>query len=515
MEQFSKIKQRIKRNAFLRSGILGGGLAVVAVSVPVVVFGLMEKAVPWLWVILGGVGLGALLFGVLLLCLYPFKKRLARRLDRTLGGEKTQTMVEFSEHEDAMSVLQRNDTEDRLGKLPKELYSFKHAWQCIVAACLAVVTAASAVTVTLLPEISGGGGDGSRPPAQEEEGDIYFSFSDYQMAALRQLINEIKTSNMAQGLKEFSIAQVEGLLEKLPTVLLRSEMVELVCDVIANVDQAVENVNTGYDLATTMTQTGQPLVMMLGNAVGCVELERFAEYYQACKEGFKPFTETVTDEGEDEGVDPRDGGEETPAEPEKGGLAKQNLTQFSIALTSALVASNVPENDALYKAVKGLHDQLFSLSQMISYFDVAGWENRMEKVFGDCMETFVNAMSAEIANDETRDYIIRKLKEVFDLKQEELPVLSRDFVPAEIDMEKENDDELNSGGLGTGDYNFPSDELIYNPATGEHVRYGELLAEYYNRYTEALKNGEIDPELEMILQAYFDMLSATQKQPNE
>ena len=239
MEQFSKIKQRIKRNAFLRSGILGGGLAVVAVSVPVVVFGLLKKAVPWLWVILGGVGLGALLFGILLLCLYPFKKRLARRLDKMLGGEKTQTMVEFSEHEDAMSILQRNDTEDRLGKLPKEVYSFKHAWQCIVAACLAVVTAASAVTVTLLPEISGGGGDGSRPPAQEEEGDIYFSFSDYQMAALRQLINEIKTSNMAQGLKEFSIAQVEGLLEKLPTVLLRSEMVELVCDVIANVDQAV------------------------------------------------------------------------------------------------------------------------------------------------------------------------------------------------------------------------------------------------------------------------------------
>ena len=513
MEQFSKIKQQIKRNAFLRSGILGGGLAVIAVSVPVVVFGLMKQAVPWLWVILGGIGLGALLFGILLVCLYPFKKRLARRLDKTLGGEKTQTMVEFSESEDAMSALQRKDTETRLENLPKEMFSFKHAWQCIAAVCLSIVTAASAVTVSLLPE-TGEGGGGSTPPAQQEEDEIYFTFSDYQMAALRQLINEVKTSNMVQGLKELSIAQVEGLMEKLPKVLIRSEMVELVAEVITTVDEAVENVNTGYDLATTMTQTGQPLVMVLGNAVGCVELERFMEYYRACQEGFKPFTEVVTD-GTEEGIEPRDGGEVTPAEPEKGGLAKQNISQFSIALTSALVASGVPANDALYLAVKGLHDQIFTLSQSIAYFDVATWEPRIEKLFGDCTEMFVDAMSTEIANDETRDYIIRKLIEVFSLKTEEVPVISRDFVPMEVDLDNENDDDLHSGGLGTGDYNFPSDELVYNPATGEHVRYGELLAEYYNRYTDALQKGEISPELEMILQAYFDMLSATQKKPNE
>lgn len=514
MEQFSKIKQRIKRNAFLRSGILGGGLAVVAVSVPVVVFGLMEKAVPWLWVILGGVGLGALLFGILLVCLYPFKKRLAKRLDRTLGGEKTQTMVEFSESDDAMSVLQRQDTETRLGNLPKEVYGFKHAWQCIVAGCLALVTAVSATVVSLLPETDAGD-DGSRPPAQEETGDMYFSFSDYQLAALYQLINEISTSNMSQGLKESSIAQLEGLIATLPNVVLRADMVSLVGGVITAIDQAVETVNKGYDLATAMTQTGQPLVMMLGNAVGSVELEIFAEYYQSCKDGFKPFTEIVLEEDEESNVQPKDGGEETPVTPEKGGLAKQNITQFSIALTSALVASNVSETDVLYTAIKGIHDQLFAISLSISYFDTPSWENRIDKLFGDCMESFVDAMTVEIANDETRDYIIHKLVEVFGLKSGEIPTISRDFVPAEIETGNENDDELNTGGLGTGDYNFPSDELVYNPATGEHVRYGELLAEYYNRYTEALKNGEIDEELEMILQAYFDMLSATQKKPNE
>ena len=517
MEHFSRIKQRIKRNAFLRSGILGGGLAVIAISIPVVVLGLMKKTVPWLWIVLGGIALGALTFGILLLCLYPFEKRLAKRLDKTLGGEKTQTMVEFSTSEDAMSVLQRKDTEIRLGNIPEEEFSFKHAWQCLVAACLAFVMAASAVTVSLLPkEDVGGGASGS--PSQEETGEEYFTFSDYQLAALYQLINEIKTSNMAKGLQESSIAKIENLMEVLPKLTLRSEMVELVANVIVEVDEEVENVNSGYDLATAMTQIGHPLVERLGNAVGSVELDRFADYYQFCMEGFKPFNEAVAGEGEGEGegeTPTPKAGEADSAEPEKGALAKNNITQFSIALTSALVASKVPESDPLYQAVKGLHDKIFLLRASLKYYEDNTWANKMESLFSEHTDNFINALNAEIANDETRDYIIRKLIEVFGLTTEEKPVVSRDFVPTETETENENDDELNSGGLGTGDYNFPSDELVYNPATGEHVRYGELLAEYYNRYTEALQKGEIDAELELILQAYFDMLSATQKKPTE
>lgn len=508
MENFIKIKNRKKRNAFLRSGIIGGGVAVTAASIPVMVYTLMDKSVPWLWVILGAVLLGGLTFLGILLCLYPFNKRLARALDKTMGGgEKVQTMVEFAESDEEMKVLQRKDTEERLNSVPSSVYQFKHVWQCIAAACLAFVTLAGAMIVSFLPKDTGGGGNGGGDSSQNQPQDEAFEFTEFQETALRQLIEYVQKSEMAQGLKDSTVAQLEGLIGDLPVATTRNEMLEKVNAVITSVDEAVENVNNGFDLATTMTQTGQPLVGKLGNAVGAVELDRFATFYNECADGFKPFTKRQ------EGVEPRNGtGEDEFSE---GKLAENNITQFSIALTSALVASKVDPADPLYQAIKNLHDKLFRLRAAIHYYAEGTWANEIEKLFNECAAPFTVALSAEIANDETRDYVIRKLKEIFGLSNEEAPETSKDFVAVYTEDDEQGDDEIHSGGLGTGDYNFPSDELIYNPATGEHIRYGELLAEYYNRYTDALQKGEIDEELEMILQAYFDLLSATQKAPTE
>ncbi|MBO5363156.1 MAG: hypothetical protein J6A46_02390, partial [Clostridia bacterium] len=144
------------------------------------------------------------------------------------------------------------------------------------------------------------------------------------------------------------------------------------------------------------------------------------------------------------------------------------------------------------------------------------WESQIDGTFTGHSAAFNEALSQQIVNDETRDYVIRKLKEIFGLTDKEMPELSQDYVPSNVGSEDNGENEKpGGGGLGTGEYNFPSDELVYDPATGEQVRYGVLLLDYYGRYETALAEGRIDPDLEKILQIYFDTIGEEKKDSEE
>ena len=477
MQNFNKIKRQLKKNALLKSGCIGGGVGVAAACLPLAIAKLMQKEIPETWVILGGLALGALVFGVLLLCLYPFQRRLARKLDRELGTrERVQTMVEFAEDENPMAALQRKDTEERISQIPSTFTKLKNPWHCLVACCLAVASLVGALAIPAKPENPGGGGDSSSSSDGGGSG-TSFEATDFQLTALWQLIDYVRDSKMEQSLKTLTVEQLVMLVETVPLTQFREDMVVLVTQVIQTVDQAVEDKNSGFDLATAINATENESAQKLASAIGSVEIERFTEFYKQCSEDFKDIE-----------------------------TAQEKLSSFSIALTTGLVASKVAETDGLYVAVTELHKALVAMIPEIKYYQQQAWATEIESVFTDKSASFNVEISQQIANDETRDYVIRKLKEIFGLSQKEMPELSKDYIPSEIAGEDENTDKPGGGGLGTGDYNFPSDELVYDPATGEQKRYGELLMEYYGRYEEALQEGRIDPDLEKILQMYFDSI---------
>lgn len=488
MKNFTKIKKKFIGNALLCAIVIGVGVGAFAAATPIAVCKLLELMeiatvdLPLLWCILGGAGLGVLTFAVLLLCLYPFPKKLARRLDKEMGmGEKVQTMLEFSESTDDMAQLQRQDTERRLSETPKKVFRFKPVWQCIVTAALAVSMVGAAIVVPVKAD-EGGGGDSSTGPVTTVE--TPFEVTNFQLTALRQLIEHVQESDMQAAPKATSVHALELLYADISDIEYRKDMVALVSSTMMTVDNAVEAVNSGFELATALEGVEHLQVKKLSRAIGAVELERFTSFYADTAEGFKDFA-----------------------------TANETISSFSVALTTGLAAAGVPADDALYLAIQAFHAKVVELIPNIQYYTETSWPVRVDTLFGDCSAAISSALSVQIENDQERDYIIRKLKEIFGLIDTEMPQLSKDFVSSvEGNGDEDKDEEQGGdGGLGDGDYNFPSDELVLDPDTGEQVRYGELLAKYYNRYLAALQEGKIDPNLEKLLQSYFDLLSKTEK----
>ena len=490
MKNFYDIKRKLARNAFLRSGILGASAGVAAASIGALVCELLkEKVAPWIFV-LGGVGLAAIVFGVLLLCLYPFDRKLARKLDAELGNEeRVQTMLEYATDEQEMPVLQRKDTEARLAALPAAYTQFKRVWQCIAAVCLAVATCASAVIVPILGKGStdgGGNGDGGGGTIQTV---IPFEVSTAQLVALRELIEYVQDSGMQDEPKAATVAALEDLLENIVDVEVYSEMLVLVSGTIVAVDAATEAKNTGYELATAFEKAEAPTLRKLANAVGSTDIERFTDQYVKFWEAFKEYGE-------------------------QGATAKDTIETFSTRLQIALAMSQVDGSDELVQALKALNEAVVKEldPSTFVYYTQESWANRMETVFGNCQGPIANAMNKQIVNNDVRDYTIDKLCEIFGLDGTDVPPLSQDYTPTTGGEDDKDDSELNDGGLGTGDVNYGSNELIYDPETGELRPYGEVFAKYYAIYTDAVHQGKIDPNLEKVLQAYFDKLASNEKE---
>ena len=432
------------------------------------------------WFILGGFALAAVLFGIALLSSYPFEKRLARYLDDSLdGGEKVQTMVEFADSDDVMAKLQRNDAEQRLSNAPKSVTKMKYAWPSLAAVCLAVATFTAALVVPAKAD--------NTPPANDGQGQtsvvIPFEVDNYILAALRELIDHVDGSAMQQPLKSTVVAELEKLLAEITEISTRDEMVALVTATMSAIDEAVEAVNTGLELATALAKTEDSALIKLANAVGAVDMTRFNQTFLDFGLTFKDVT-----------------------------TAAEEISDASIKMTIALAMSQVSETDGLYLAVSALNEKLVAQVpnlQTESYGQTA-WENQLDTILGDSMSAFGVALGQQIENDEERDYVLRKLQEIFGLKNSELPRLSEDYTPTTGgDSDDDDDKDLSDGGLGTGDLNFASNELVYDPETGKLVPYIEVFERYYAIYISAVSEGKVDPNLEKILQAYFDKLAAS------
>ena len=71
---------------------------------------------------------------------------------------------------------------------------------------------------------------------------------------------------------------------------------------------------------------------------------------------------------------------------------------------------------------------------------------------------------------------------------------------------EEPDDTINSGGLGTGETIYGSDDLVYDPDTGTYRPYGEILDSYYAKVNELIVDGKLDDDVKKAAENYFGIL---------
>ena len=120
-------------------------------------------------------------------------------------------------------------------------------------------------------------------------------------------------------------------------------------------------------------------------------------------------------------------------------------------------------------------------------------------------------LQAQKENDTERRYIIRRLVEIFNIPDDMLPDninlnLGSNGDDYEYGEPEEDDEHLNSGGLGDGNQLFGSNDTIYDPVTNTHVPYGEILNAYYAKVTEQLLAGGVSDTLADFIRSYFDSL---------
>lgn len=403
------------------------------------------------------------------LILLPTSKRIAKKLDKSLSlGEKAQTMLAFRKDTGEMAVMQREDTDRILMSTPKR----KVKGTCtFVFALLPVFATLITVGSVLAPA--------KEPPPPPPVIESNFSFTPWQEQALKDLIEKVKTSGMEEQPKEDVVKQLESLLIKLKTIKKENTMKETVISTIEEIHAIVSEHNT-YDLmATALFANPSKTVQDLGAAVNSLKPLLIGEWISTVAES-------------------------TEADPASAATLAQ-------AMQTVLNVCKVDASNEIHVALKDFAVALETISPDIS-------KEERELLFSTAEENLNNALYIQQTNEEVENDTIYTLLSIFGIKASEVPedVFNDPEDPrGEGDYEKDDDpDQIHSGGLGSGEMVFGSNDTIYDPNSEQYVTYGTVIMDYYARITDLIVEVGLPPDLEEMVSDYYAILFAHDKDSN-
>lgn len=206
---FNKFRRRARRDVWIKSSILG--VAAAAFCVGGVLLAAKLAGFSELYCCAGLIALPAV-WGIAYAVLRQSDRRLARRMDRELDlRERVQTMVAFSESEEDMVRIQREDTQRRLAELPTRRLRFTGLAAYIL---LPVLAAALCIGAVICPS-------GAAEPAPDP--DVVETvpprdITEWEWQALDELIEYVRTSEADETVMKPGVITA---LEDLRALLLR------------------------------------------------------------------------------------------------------------------------------------------------------------------------------------------------------------------------------------------------------------------------------------------------------
>ncbi len=467
---FNRFKKKLFVGALTRSLILGASSGAF-VSALIVLIEKLSKASPNMLIYLP-VGFGvALIFSSLLFTfLYPSDRRVAKKLDSDLRlGEKAQTMIEFRGKSGDVTIMQRQDTERILSEIPTKDLKIKNLWIDIIMPILAIVMIISAFLVPTYTEA---------PPPTESDPD--FEFSPWQEQALKDLIEEVKKSDMEASPRNAVVSELEGLLTELRAAKKVSVMKASVIGVIKAINEAVDSHNSYIKIASALSKSESDAAKSIGSAISTLSAITLGEELTEIRAGFSQGSDTLT------------------------------ISAAALQIKSALTLSGVGTDDPLYVSLDTFAGELSAIAASgDTLTEQAGQE--LDGAFATAGEKISSALLLQYTNERVGDNTILRLMQIFGIKESELPSESRPSDSATREDEgdynpEDNDDPLHSGGFGSGDMIFGSDDMIYDPELGKYVSYGEVINKYYAKISEQILDGNLSHELEQLLSDYFAFL---------
>ena len=174
-------------------------------------------------------------------------------------------------------------------------------------------------------------------------------------------------------------------------------------------------------------------------------------------------------------------------------------------INAYLQNSGVRSDDAVYRlfgnliiAVKADH------SKAKSEFESAGSD-------------LSTAVIEQNVNKSTVNSVINKLCNLFGITESDITETAPDVdvdlrdpsdaPPTPDDSEVEEPDvDISSGGLGTGDVIYGSNDLVFDPYTNTYRPYGEILNDYFAKANEQITDGKTSDEVSDAAEEYFGAL---------
>ena len=462
---FVEFKEKIRFNAIVKCALSGAAAVAAAVGGTLLGVKLAAGDLAWYWYLIIGycaamVGIGVPFAFYAGIILGRGDGRIAKRLDKDLDmGERTQTMVEFREDGRNMAVLQREDTEDRLSRSSTYGYASSGLLGFIIAIAVAV---ALLVTGLVWPSPTA-----DTPPSGD---DPIYEATDWQMAALLELIREVRESGMEESARNRTVAQLESLVGALDAGLTENALREKVKGVIAAIDEAVDSVNSFDEIKSALGQGEAEEIKAVYSALGTLTVFQTRESF----DGFRALFL-----GED---------------------APERLDRCAADIRGALDGVEISSEDKLLGALLTFAAALDSASEVSS-----GVASVIAAACDSAIDDIAPAKEQQRVNYQMGEHAVERLMSIFGLTATDVG-RTESGDRGDYDDDEDEDDEMHSGGIGSGELIFGDDGVVLDVNTGELVKYSELLTEYVRLFNEKRQDGLLDELIEKYGDEYFALL---------
>ncbi len=468
-KNFARLKRKTRIVSVLLSLLLGLGVGAAVFAGMMLARKLSAEPLPFLHDIYA-VCAAVLTVPLFLFILIPSDKRFAGRLDREHRlQEKVRTMVEFRKSEDAFAVIQREDADEKLGKIPFSPWRKK---QLLCVLLVLVIAASFLMTAFVLPE-------------RESEGPVEPPLGEFDkqwiLAELSAIRSTVEKSLIADPLKEKTLGEIASLSAFVEAHEYLSEMKIEAIKTVLRTDEALDDENTalliGEKLSLCTNETLKTLGAELLKLNGTGVQKKLAELNEVLQDTDPTELYFVADE-----------------------------------LSAAVEGSGADTASPLFALLKNLAAALHGCSSSDA--------SEVDAAFGTVKTEAMNQVMIQNINKRVIETVISRLCSLFGITAADLIQAGADedisVTPpsAELPDEEGGDEdedyeneEIGSGGIGTGDRVYGSNDMIYNPYTNEYVPYGQLFDEYNNRVLQMIEDGRIPPDFEEFTKEYFRSLS--------
>ncbi len=471
---FEKFRRRMLLASVWRSVLPGASLALAVFAVLLLLYKRMILPISPAVSTCIALGAGMLLTAVLFAALFPYKKRLARKLDRDFAmRESVQTMLAFADRQDGLIQLQREQTDARLRAIPAKKLKIRHIWTSVL--CLALALGMS-MTVFAIPT--------KQPALPPEPIDPPFELGEWEKIALQNLIEEVRASTMTEPAKQQMVDTLQSLLEALGTTKTQSRMKTLVVDTVMSVRGIVDGAVTLRSLSPQLSAGGSPYTR---------ELER-----ALAKQGQTEFKQGMDDiVAQLHEIDD-----------------KQDMIDavhvFSDELKMVLRNAGADDGDALYIEMERLANALAEIAVTLEKYTLVVGRDQITDAFHIAQVQMGKALAQQRYDADMGVYVEDRLLEIFGLDVSDMPAGEQGNEQGpQTPGDYEDDDEdqiVSDGGLGSGELIVGSQDIIYDPTRDDYVKYSEVIDIYNAIFLESKIDGLLSEEMAELIEAYFTAL---------